>query len=181
MSEINYHPVFRPFINFLVSLVIPAACIYLFAYKSFDTITVLKAENNSLKASMNNIVPGVNTVIVHDTLYQKGEPEIKTVFEPQYIHDTIARTLVKHDTVTVYRPDNSCDSRIKILRDSLDFITRNYKNLIDSRSKFRNSFDGYYEQMENNMKKAGDDVSCCSRYRITGKFIGDITRLVKNY
>lgn len=182
MKEINYHPVFRPLINFFVSLLIPTACIYLFAYKSFESINVLKSENRVLMDSVRNISPGINTVTLHDTIYKKNTLK-DTIYKRQFVYDTVYKATIKRDTikVTVYKPDNSCDKRIKILHDSLDLSYMNCKTLVDSRGRFKNNFDDYYKQMISKMRELGKDNNCSNQFKITTSFINDIKGLIKNY
>jgi hypothetical protein len=178
MNDIHYHPVFRPFINFLVALVIPAACIYLFAFKSFDTIKGLKAENSLLRASVDERAPQTNTVILHDTTYINIS---NTDTIKQVVFDTIYRPIVKTDTVTVYRPDKYCEARIKSLRDSLEMTFRIYRELVDRRENLKAAFERQYNPIMSRLKEMRNDSNCCNKFGIAYKFLDYTRDMISKY
>ena len=166
----------NPLTHFTIMFLVPAGFIFLFAYKSLQTISDLRQGN-----------------ITGSSIYEENQIN-DTVRQTVYVYDTLISTV----PVTVYDtqrvnvpidgyipPANSYD--IERLRDSVRIITRYYTNCnkelsgcTNDKTRFKNEFNERYKLFQNRLKNY-DDADSRQMMKAYISFLNDLDKFINRY
>jgi hypothetical protein len=168
----------NPLTHFTIMFLVPAGLIFLFAYKSLQTISELRQGTITVpQTNAENTIMGTDTarqtVNVYDTL-------ITTV--PVIIYDTQRiRITVDDGQPTILAYD------VERLRDSVSIFARYYascnkelSNCRNDKARFKNEFNERYKLFQNRLKNY-DDADSRPMMKAYVSFLNDLDKFIDRY